>query len=243
MVQAITGNLCDFHSMPRDLLVFYSVVRRVSSVMTTRGSPHPVTLLSPCMSLVENGSHQDDLLDVDSSRSHRRNSSDPNLTLISVFTSDTAPSVQVNIQHSPISTASKATQLISLFKLNKQATGVPSTDPPKTEQPMNGIVPAVGAKARKAPAPLPKRPKSRRRDRFISFVRYVFCELVPSGSNATVAPAMDRPLTDGRKSPSPTNANHSTQNPFKVNSLPRYRLTLIFPLGHNDSQSECCSLA
>jgi hypothetical protein len=148
------------------------------------------------------------------------NSTDPNLTLISVY-SDTTKAVQVNVQRSTLAVSSNASQLFSLFKLPKRPDLTASTPNSETLQVIEGTVKTENSTKNDTIVEASKPSKTGRRSRFLSFVRYLFCQLVSVGSNATVTPINDPPIPEEPPvDPNPTQLSPSTTIVFVETPAP-----------------------
>ncbi len=156
--------------------------------------PHPTTVSS-----VFNDDHtntNEGIYDTNLPQPIPRDASDPYLTLISVYTPDTAPKVQVNFPSSTSSAESRSSRLYSLFKVPIRENL--SISPPDTPllQTADGTVSDQKLNTTKPIVDQSKKRKQDRTDRFISFVRYLFCQFVSIGSNATVSPAINTPAIE-----------------------------------------------
>jgi len=131
----------------------------------------------------------DDIQNEDKSEAmpSRETLSDPNLTLISVYPASESTNMQVNVQRS-LSTASSSrpSQLFSLFKLPKHSHSESVASDADLLRPVDGFLAREQTKTRK---PSVKGSKKNKTHRFLSFIRYFFCQFIPSGSNASVTPA------------------------------------------------------
>ena len=146
---------------------------------------------------VDGDGSNDDKVEVKIHSKLRRGSSDPNLTLISVYSSDTSPSVQVNVQHStPAASASHTSQLFSLFKLPKRTDPNASASHAEPLQSIEGVVRAENSKRNETIVEGGKMGKKDRRNRFLSFVRYLFCEFVSASSHSTITPSNAPPAIE-----------------------------------------------
>jgi len=167
--------------------------RRSSLDISHPESPHPQRDLSRFSSMGNDDLNNEDISDAKHSDSLRLDSSDPNLTLISLYSSDASPNIQVNVQRASPSTVpqGRSSQLFSLFKVPKResvSTETSNTDLLKT---VDGSVLDQNLNTTKPLVETSKKRKQDRTNRFISFVRYLFCQLVPTHSNATVTPVND----------------------------------------------------
>jgi hypothetical protein len=161
--------------------------------MISDGTPHPKRPFLPCSSMVEDDITNEEALDLQTRQSLRRNSSDPNLTLISVFSPNTSlPNVEVNVQRASASaTSTKSSHTFSLFKLPDRRNSSIPTSNAQLLQTIDGVRSTDNTVKNETRVEALNKPKQERRNRFISFVRYIFCQFVSIGSNATVTPAVD----------------------------------------------------
>ena len=135
----------------------------------------------------------------------------PSLTLISVFSSDAPPNVHVQRTTSPApSNVSKSSQLFSLFRIPKSVDTNSTSSNTLSSQPVQEPTVDLSLNRSKSATETSKKGKQEKNNRIVSFVRYLFCHLVPARADATVTPmAIDRPLNQEKKvaltsSPSPT---------------------------------------
>jgi len=113
------------------------------------------------------------------------NISDPNLTLISLYSPDALPKMQVNVQHSlSATTPSPPSQVFPLFRIPQQTPALNT----QLFEPVDGIASNQSSSVTKSLVQASKKRKQDKTNRFISLVRYLFCQLVPIRSNATVTP-------------------------------------------------------
>jgi hypothetical protein len=154
---------------------------------------------------VDDDPSSDDMLEVKTNNSLRRNSSDPNLTLISVYSPDKIVNVQVNVQRSSSSAASKTSQLFSLFKMPKRRSVSESSTKPELLKPVVGTVSNTNSNKAETIVEASKKRKQDKNNRFISFIRYLFCQFVPVGSNAIVTPTNNNQTTYNNNDLSNTN--------------------------------------
>ncbi len=136
----------------------------------------------------------EELSDAKASPPRRRNSSDPNLTLISVYSPNIASSIQVNVQHSSSSILSpKSTQLFSLFKLPQRTDLDASTINSEPLRPVKGSISNLSSNQAKPMVETTEKPKPEKPNRFLTFVRFLLCRFLPIRSNAIVTPAVIGP--------------------------------------------------
>jgi hypothetical protein len=164
-------------------------------------------------SIANTSVNSDEISDTKPSTESNRNISDPNLTLISVYSPDTLPKMQVNVQRSVSSAAdSQSSKLFPLFRIphSKSITDT-LTSNTQSLQPVDGTVSSPSSSVTKPLVEVLKKRKTDKTNRFISFVRYLFCQIVPTRSNATVTPTTDNPSIEGNPITTPAPA------PAKVN--------------------------
>lgn len=132
------------------------------------------------------------------------NRTDPNITLISVFSSDAPPNVHVRRSVSASSNSSKSSQLFSLFRIPKNIDGnSPPPDIPPSQIASENVI-ERSSNASKTLTEVSKRSKHDKNNRIISFVRYLFCHLVPARADATVTPMIEQtPTEEIQPSPPP----------------------------------------
>jgi len=148
---------------------------------------------SPQFSVVPNDDLQtEEISDTKPAASLRSNSHDPNLTLISLYTPDIPPNIQINVQRSSSSAAaSKSSQLFSLFRIPKRENTRTSSPNNQLSETVDETVVDKNSNTTKPIVDISEKRKQDKKNRFISFFRYIFCQLLPTGSNAIVTPAID----------------------------------------------------
>ncbi|CAF1455405.1 unnamed protein product, partial [Adineta steineri] len=111
------------------------------------------------------------------------NSSDQNLTLISVYPYENNDSEVIS---SPLLTPPKSKHFFALLKLPKQRYRNSSLSNNRLFKNFDGLVPTPNKLNKKETITKPKRKrKNDKSSRFRSFFRYIFCQLVPLHSNAS----------------------------------------------------------
>ncbi|CAF1389806.1 unnamed protein product, partial [Adineta steineri] len=111
------------------------------------------------------------------------NSSDQNLTLISVYPYENNDSEVIS---SPLLTPPKSKHFFALLKLPKQRYRNSSISNNRLFRNFDGLVPTPNKLNKKEAITKPKRKrKNDKSSRFRSFFRYIFCQLVPLHSNAS----------------------------------------------------------
>jgi len=133
------------------------------------------------------------------SQSLHRDSSEPNLTLISVYSPNTSPTVRVNVKRSSSSSETaaspKSSQFFSLFKLPKRRNITASASNGEILQRIDGILSDDNINKNETIVQASKKEKEKY-NRFIKFLRYFFCRFLPITSNATVTPTIEYQTTD-----------------------------------------------
>jgi hypothetical protein len=163
-------------------------------------------------SFPNNDLNNDEISDTKLSTESSHNLSDPNLTLISVYSPDALPKMQINVQRSISATADfQPTQLFPLFRIPQSTSIDTSTLNTQLLEPIDGIASNPSSSITKPLVEGLKKRKEDKTNRFISFVRYLFCQIVPLRSNATVTPTIDNPPTEENQIIPPV--------PAKVNSI------------------------
>ena len=145
------------------------------------------------------------------------NKTDPNITLISVFSSDAPPNIRVQRSTSASSNTSKSSQLFSLFRIPKNVDGnsLPSSSP--SSHILDGTVVDRSSNASKTLTEGSKRGKQDKNNRIVSFVRYLFCHLVPARADATLTPIIvQTPIEENQPPPPPPPPRPSTPVPAPV---------------------------
>jgi hypothetical protein len=134
--------------------------------------------------------------DTKPSQSLYRNSSDPNLTLISVYSPETLPNLELNVQRSSATLPSRSSQVFSLFRVPNRDDTNPSTSDNKLLQTIDKTVSREDSNTTKPNIETITKQKRDKTSRFISFIRFIFCQLVPIHSNATVTPAIEHSTSE-----------------------------------------------
>jgi hypothetical protein len=132
----------------------------------------------------DDDTHRKDVLDVDIPPLVRRNSSDPHLTIINVDSLDVSTEVQVPVRRS-FSSSAKSSQLYSLLNMPNRRPASASTSNSQTLQPVHNT------DRKETIVKTLEKSKQGNSNRFLSFIRYIFCRFVPVGSNATVISALN----------------------------------------------------
>ncbi|CAF1469127.1 unnamed protein product [Rotaria sordida] len=133
----------------------------------------------------------ENVIDLNTPGFSHRYSNDPNITLISVYSPNMSSNIEFNVQKSSSSRITNPSQLISLFKVPKQRNINKSISNTQLLKTVDGVVSNNNSNQTKPGVEIPKRKVQNKNNRFISFFQYLFCQCVPIGSNATVAPAIN----------------------------------------------------
>ena len=154
------------------------------------------------------------MLDVDAPPLIRRNSSDPNLAIVSVYSPDTSTDVQVVVNRS-VSSSAKSSKLFTLFKLPKRRTVSVSTSHSEFLKAVEGTVVVSNTDKNETTVEVSEKQqqKQEKSNRFLSFIRYVFCQFIPNGSNAIVTPTLVKQTTNDNNNSnevSPTDNNNDS---------------------------------
>lgn len=176
--------------------------RSINLAVINTGSPSAKKPFSKVASIINKSS---EISEGKSSPEETVNETDPNITLISVFSADAVPNVHVQRSTSASSNSSKSSQLFSLFRIPKNADGnsLPPSVPPS--QVSGGTAVDRSSNASKTPTEGSKRGKQDKNNRIITFVRYLFCHLVPARADATVTPMIEQtPIEENQPPPPPT---------------------------------------
>lgn len=171
-----------------------------SLVITITDSPQLKRSSSQSSGMGDKESSSEEISDRKPTHSLRRDSSDPNLTLISLFSPNTPPNIQVNVQRS--SGKQRSSHLFSLFKLPKRPNNESTVSETQSLQTVEGNLSGGKLDTNKSTVETTRDQPEGRAHRFISFVRYIFCQFVPIGSNAVVAPANENSTTDNKQASS-----------------------------------------
>ncbi len=146
------------------------------------------------------------------SRSLHRDSSEPNLTLISVYSPNTSPAVRVNVKRSSSSSSAaspKSSQFFSLFKLPKRRNSPAPASNGEILQKIDGIISDDNINKNETIVEASKKEKEKY-NRFISFLRYFFCRFLPISSNATVTPTIEYQTTDNNNDSNHQDSENNT---------------------------------
>jgi hypothetical protein len=179
----------------------------------------------PCASLFDDEIISEENLDLPGHRSLRRNSSDPNLTLISVFSPDApAPQVEVNVQRSSSSAASaRSSHVFSLFKFPKERASSVSISNTQLLQTVDGSISVDNKIKVETIVDASKKETKEKNNRFISFVRYIFCQFVPLRSNAVVTPATNNETANNNNNNNDCNQVPQTQSIAQIENDPKVK--------------------
>jgi hypothetical protein len=172
--------------------------RRSSFDINNTESPNPQKDLSRFSSVGNDDLNSEETFDAKNSELLRRNSSDPNLTLISLFSPNASPNIQFNVQRSSLSAASqgRSSHVFPLFKVPKRESLSTEQSNPEILKTVDGIASDQNSNTTKSLVEASKKRKHDKPNRFISFIRYLFCQLVPIHSSATITPVDDNSTTE-----------------------------------------------
>ncbi|CAF3446271.1 unnamed protein product [Rotaria socialis] len=153
----------------------------------------------------------------------RKNSDDPNITLISVY-SPTIPSrLQINVRRSSAASITpKPSQFFSLFQIPKQRTVIKSTSNsellPATDRVLSDYHADESADQQTTTIEIPKAKVEKAPSCLLSFFQRIFCQCVSVTSNATVTPVMFLATNDSDDNLKAVFSTHATQ---QVGNLPK----------------------
>ncbi|CAF1138106.1 unnamed protein product [Adineta steineri] len=133
----------------------------------------------------------EEICDTKNSQTAHRESNDPNLTLISVYSPDVSPTVEMNVKRAPTSPVSRSSQLFSLFRLPLRRNVSVSESRSELLHKVDGTVSDNKSNKCETIVEVPPPTTRPNKNRLISFIRYLFCQFTPIGSNATVAPSIE----------------------------------------------------
>ncbi|CAF3399020.1 unnamed protein product [Rotaria sp. Silwood1] len=136
---------------------------------------------------------------LNTARIARHNSTDPNITLISVYSPSMSSNIQFNVRRSSSSSVTKPSQFFSLFKVPKKRSIPKSMSNTQLLQTVDGVISNDIINQTKPTIEIPKTNEQNKNNRFISFFHYLFCQCVPNGSNATVTPVNNNHNTNQTK--------------------------------------------
>ncbi|UJR36481.1 hypothetical protein I4U23_029204 [Adineta vaga] len=148
--------------------------------------------------------------DMKSLQSIRSDPNDPNLTLISVYSPEASQNVHYSFQRASSSLSSRSSQLYPLFKLPDKHNTDATTNKPELLQTVNGMISNDNTNKTDTLVEASKRKKTERSNRFIAFLRYIFCQFSPIDSNATVTPSIGEQTTDDNNNLQQDTTNNAT---------------------------------
>lgn len=124
---------------------------------------------------------------------------DSNLTLISLYSPDAPSNIQFKVKRTASTTSSQASQFFSLFKLPNRHSRDETKSISDILQTVDGSLKNNRTNKTDGIVEASKQKRSDRSNRFIAFIRYLFCQFTPISSNATVTPSIDDQATDHNK--------------------------------------------
>lgn len=189
------------------------------------------SVTTPLPSPEEIGSNDEKVNCVNMIQSQHRDSNDPNITLISVYSPTLPSNMQINVRRTSLSsTRSKPSQFFSLFRVPKQRGITKSSSNTELVQAADGVLPndnnnnnsngnnhyttSNNTTDTKTTVDLVKpKVRGKRNSCFASFFQHIFCQCVSLTSTATVTPAIiNEPNTSN-------NNNNNTEELKSISSV------------------------
>ncbi|CAF1266885.1 unnamed protein product [Adineta ricciae] len=137
-----------------------------------------------------------------------------NLTLISLYSPDAPSNIQFKVKRTTSTTSSQASQLFSLFKLPNRHSTDETKSTPEVFKTVQGSLKNDRTNKTDGIVEASKQKRSDRSNRFITFIRYLFCQFTPISSNVTVTPSIDDQAMDHNNDLSAAKSDevHSQEN-------------------------------